>query len=321
MRIIDGHVHIIGDGSSGSGCWYRPHSIWSKFLEYKLAQQFKMPRSSIRGCLDECYVSHLVELVRASSLDAILILAMEIPYDDNGNPLDAGAVFVPNDYVLKLARKYPEFIPAVAIHPARADALDELDRCLAAGSRVLKLLPNCQNINCSDPRFKPFWDRLAENGMVLLSHTGGELTLPVINAAYADPLTLKLPLECGVNVIAAHCAGRSCLNDPDYTDQLLKMFPLYPNLYGDNSALNSPVRSRALHKILKPPVVDRILHGSDYPIPVNGLGPFLRGHLPISEWLRWQRHTNVLERDYQLKRAMGFPEETFTRLDRLLTAA
>jgi len=47
----------------------------------------------------------------------------------------------------------------------------------------------------------------------------------------------------------------------------------------------------------------------------------LRGQLPFGAWRRCQRHTNVLERDYQLKRAMGFPEETFTRLDRLLTAA
>lgn len=321
MRKIDGHVHIIGDGSSGSGCWYRHHSVWSKLLEYIVAFNCKLPLSSINGSLDECYVQRLIEQVRSSSLDAVLILAMEIPYDDSGNPLKSGALYVPNNYVLKLARKYPEFIPAVAIHPARPDALDELDQCLEAGSRVLKLLPNCQNINCSDPRYKPFWNRLAENGMTLLAHTGGELTLPVLNAAYADPSTLRLPLECGVNVIAAHCAGRSCLCDPDFTDQLLKMFYDYPNLYGDNSALNSPVRSRTLHKILKPTVVERIIHGSDYPIPVNGMGPYLRGQLPFNLWRRWQRHSNVLERDYQLKRAMGFPEETFTRLDGLLNAA
>ena len=156
--------------------------------------------------------------------------------------------------------------------------------------------------------------------MILLAHTGGEFTLPVLNAAYADPQTLRLPLECGVRVIAAHCAGRSCLNDPDYTDQLLKMFHLYPNLYGDNSSLNSPVRSRTLHKILRPDVVERIIHGSDYPIPVNGMGPFLRGRLPLNAWWRWKRHSNVLERDYQFKRAIGFPDETFTRLDSLLTA-
>ena len=118
MRKIDGHVHIVGDGSSGSGCWLRHHSIWSKFLEYIVARHCKLPLASLKGSLDEHYISRLIEQVRSSSLDAILILAMEIPYDDNGNPLESGALYVPNDYVFKLARQYSEFIPAVAIHPA-----------------------------------------------------------------------------------------------------------------------------------------------------------------------------------------------------------
>ena len=110
MRIIDGHVHIIGDGSSGSGCWYRHHSVWSKLLEYIVALNCKLPLSSINGSLDKCYVQRLIEQVRSSSLDAVLILAMEIPYDDSGNPLNSGVLYVPNDYVLKLAREYSEFI-------------------------------------------------------------------------------------------------------------------------------------------------------------------------------------------------------------------
>lgn len=320
MRKIDGHVHIVGDGSSGSGCWYRHHSMWSYFMGKIMARHCKLPPASFKGSLDECYLQRLLEQVRSSSLDAILILAMEVPCDENGDPIDGGAFYVPNEYVLTLARKYSEFIPAIAIHPARIDAIEELNRCLDSGAQVIKLLPNCQNIDCSHPRYKLFWERVAEAKMILLAHTGGELTLPVLNADYADPRTLQLPLECGVRVIAAHCASRSCIKDPDYTDQLIKMFHTYPNLFADNSAINSPVRSRALHKILRPPVLERIIHGSDYPIPVNGAGPFLRGYLSLSTWWRWQRNTNVLERDYRLKKAMGFPLETFTRLDSLLTA-
>ena len=33
---------------------------------------------------------------------------------------------------------------------------------------------------------------------------------------------------------------------------------------------------------------------------------------------QWERQPNVLERDYQLKRAMGFSPETFTRINHLL---
>jgi predicted TIM-barrel fold metal-dependent hydrolase len=248
-----------------------------------------------------------------------LILAQEVPRDDDGVEMNGvGAFFVPNDYVLALGRKHPEFVPAVSIHPSRPDALDELEKCLDAGARVMKCLPNCQNIDCNDARYTGFWTRMSEAGMLLLAHTGGEMSLPVVRPEYADPRTLRLPLELGVTVIAAHCAGRSCLYNPDYTDVLIEMFRRYPNLHGDNSALCSPIRSRTIKKIFRAGIADRIIHGSDFPIPVSGLGPALRGRVKWRDHLVARRESNVLERDYRLKKAMGFPESSFTLLDELI---
>ncbi len=322
LRKIDGHVHLMGDGSSGSGCWFSLKGAWGQLLAHTMMNEIGLPKSVLRGGLDRLYVERLLEQVRNSSLDAILLLAQEVPRDFDGNEMEGvGAFYVPNDYLLKLCSEHPEFIPAVSIHPARPDALEELEKCLEAGARVMKCLPNCQNIDCGDQRFAPFWTRMAEAGMVLLAHTGGEMSLPVVEAKYADPRTLMLPLECGVTVIAAHGAGRSCLWDPDYTVELLEMFNRYPNLYADNSALCSPIRSRTLKALLKPELHGRVIHGSDYPIPVSGLGPWLRGRLKWSDYSKWKNETatNVLERDYQLKQAIGFPPETFTLLDRLIT--
>mgnify|MGYP001068843481 CR=1 FL=1 len=97
---------------------------------------------------------------------------------------------------------------AVSIHPARRDALDELDRCLERGARALKLLPNCLDVNCSLPRYDSFWEKMAAAGLPLLAHTGGEMTVPVANPRYQDPEFLRRPLEIGVKVIAAHAASR-----------------------------------------------------------------------------------------------------------------
>ena len=69
---------------------------------------------------------------------------------------------------------------------------------------------------------------MAEKKIIFLSHTGGEMTLPVMKKAYADPRVLTLPLECGVTCIAAHCAGGSYPGDRDYTDDLLQMFKEFP---------------------------------------------------------------------------------------------
>ena len=106
---------------------------------------------------DQTYVAHLLRLVRQSSLGAIVILAQDQVYDDAGKLMEgAGSFYVPNDYVLRLSRQHKEFLPAVSIHPARPDAIAELDRCVAEGAVMMKCLPNCQNIDCSDRGIGPF---------------------------------------------------------------------------------------------------------------------------------------------------------------------
>jgi hypothetical protein len=171
----------------------------------------------MKGDLDRLYVERLVELVRSSSLGAAVILAHDQVYSGEGKLIEGiGSFYVPNEYVLRLARKHPEFLPAVSIHPARRDAFEELERCLTDGAVMMKCLPNCHNIDCNDRRYQKFWERMAEAGLPLLAHTGGEHTVPVVRRELSDPRTLELPLQCGVKVIAAHCGTKSGLFDPEY---------------------------------------------------------------------------------------------------------
>ena len=102
-----------------------------------------LPRSALKGDLDGLYVERLLELVRTSSLGRVVILAHEQVYDVHGRLMERfGSVYVPNDYVLKLAREHPVLLPAVSIHPAQVDALEELNRCIAAGAVRMKCPPN-----------------------------------------------------------------------------------------------------------------------------------------------------------------------------------
>jgi len=320
MRKIDCHVHLVGDGSAESGCWFRLDTLFRRVQARVMLHGAGIDAKYLNGGLDDIYAETLATFVQESSLDAVVLLAQDIPYDDAGNALPEKAGFyVPNDYLFRVVENYPDvFIPAVSIHPGRRDAMEELQRCINRGARVLKLLPNCLNIDFSRERFRPFWKCMATSDMILLSHTGGEKTLPVMRPEFADPKRLRLPLECGVTVIAAHSAGRSAIFDPDYTADLLKLFKEYPNLYGDNSALCSLNRARTLPKILKEALMPRIIHGSDYPIPITGFGPWMSRVLSWKNYRNCQKIGNVIERDYQLKRAIGFPEETYTRMGELL---
>jgi hypothetical protein len=318
---IDLHVHAVGNGSHGTGCWYRPRG-WTRLGQPFMLRDFGLPASAIDADLDALYALKLLSWVRASSLDAVVLLAQDEPHDRDGRRLTGIAShYVPNRYVLDLAAAHPEFLAGISIHPARPDALEELDLCLSRGAALLKCLPNCQNINWNDHRYTRFLERMAEAGLPLLAHTGGEHTLPVVNARLADPRVLVRPLEIGVTCIAAHCGTASGLFDTDYFDVFADLAARFPNLYGDNSAFNVPnrrLRRRHLDRCLSGPLAERILHGSDAPVPIFGITPLLRGYISRRAHDLGRQEKNPLERDCLIKRAMGFSEETFTRAASLL---
>jgi uncharacterized protein len=321
LRRVDLHVHMVGNGLHGSGCWLRL-SGWHRWLAGFMLRQVGFPADTLSGDLETIYTNAVLDWIRDSSLDAVVLLAHEQVHDPDGSPRpDLGSMFVPNDVVLDLARQHPEFLAGVSIHPARPDAIGELERCAEAGAVLMKCLPNCQNIDCSDKRYAPFWRRMAELGLPLLAHTGGEHTVPVINAAYADPKLLRLPLECGVTVIAAHCATKSGLGDRDYFDDWRAMLGECPNLYGDISAMVSLNRCGHLRECLEPDIAPRILHGSDFPVPVFGHRLWLQGAFDYQTFRRIQSEKNPLERDWRFKEAMGFTEEILTRPAGLLRSA
>ncbi|NWK55565.1 amidohydrolase family protein [Verrucomicrobiaceae bacterium N1E253] len=319
LRTIDCHVHLVGDGSSGSGCWFELPTLWKRFLAKQMIKGLGLPMSVLESEMDERYAENLVMQIELSDLDAAVVLAQDLAYDREGRPLDGAQFYIPNEWVAALAKKYPEqVIPACSIHPGRSDAMDELERCIDAGMPVMKLLPNCLNIDYDDDRYLPFWQRVADAGMILLSHTGGEMTVKVYDPSFGDPKKLATVLDCGVTVIAAHAAGRSGLFDPDWTEDLIAMFGRYPHLYTDNSALCTPNRARTLKHLFSEDVQSRVIHGSDYPVPVSGFGPWMVGKLGWSQYRALSQEKNILQHDLMLKREMGFDAGVFTRMDALL---
>ena len=318
---IDCHIHVVGNGTGGTGCWYQPRGI-TKYGAPFMLRGVGLPRSALTGDLDGLYAEQMLRFVRASSVDAAVILAQDEPRRDDGSIIEgASSFYVPNDFVLRLAREHREFLPAVSIHPARRDASDELERCLREGAVMLKCLPNCQNIDWNDRRYTGFLERMAESGLILLAHTGSERTLPVIAPKLADPRVLTRALEIGVTCIAAHSGTGTMVIDPDYFEIFAEMTRRFSRLYGDNSALasvNFRLRPKALARMLEPELAARILHGSDVPVPVTGAVLWALGLLSWREWRATARLANPVERDAQIKSALGFGEETFTRLAGLL---
>jgi len=319
---IDCHVHVIGTGKHGSGCWYRPRGL-TRIGEPLLLRSMGLRTADLRGNFEVIYENALLAQVRASGLDAVVVLAQEEPYRDDGTLIaDTGSFYVPNDYVLELARRHREFLPAVSIHPARRDSLAELERCIEGGAVMLKCLPNCQNIDWNDLRYRPFLERMAEAGLILLAHTGSERTMPVLRPDLATPRMLTQALEVGVTCIAAHCGTGMFALDPDYFGEFVAMTKRYPNLYGDNSALaglSLRFRPSHLRRIREDEeLAARILYGSDLPVPPSGLVMAALGMMGWGDYVASREHKQPLSRDIMLKRALGFPAASETRLAGLL---
>jgi uncharacterized protein len=320
---IDCHVHVVGTGTSGTGCWYRPRGLTRIGAPF-LVRAVGLTMRDLRGPdFDRVYAERILAYVRgAATIDRALLLAHELPYRSDGTPLPEQASFyVSNEHVLGLAQAHPEFLAGVSIHPSRKDALEELEKCLSGGAAALKCLPNVQGIDWNDTKHTRFLERMAEEGLPLLAHTGSERTMPVMDHKLASPRVLTRALEIGVTCIAAHCGTGLMVLDPDYFDVFAEMCARFPNLYGDNSALaalNFRLRRSALQRMKEEPLASRILHGSDLPVPSSGLLPWAGRMLPWHKYRAAASVENTLERDAYLKRELGFSEATFTRAGGLL---
>ncbi len=318
---IDMHVHVAGIGTGETGCFVSERFRNSFFFLIDMWAA-GVPHWRIEEAGDQLYVQKLLETVRESRTTArAVILALDGVYDAQGRlDREQTTLYVPNDYVLRLAREHGEFLPGVSIHPARRDAIEELDRVAEAGAVLVKWLPNTQRIDPAERRFLPFYRRLAHHRMPLLCHTGEEYALSAGDQRAGDPKRLLLALEEGVTVIAAHCGSLGEEGGRTYLEDFFGLLDRYSNLFGDISALTQINRRHTLSRLLDEEVMARLLHGSDYPLPFFPLASplYFMGRISFSLSLRIQRIGNVLDRDVATKRGLGVPESIFTKAEEVL---
>jgi predicted TIM-barrel fold metal-dependent hydrolase len=281
----DHHTHMLALGTSVKDAWVNP-TMLSGFNLERLKFRFYVSASGVKdlAAADEQYVARLVRLTRAAApTGRFLILAFDKHYNIDGSVnLAKTTMYVPNDYVVGLANKYPDlFIPVISIHPYRIDALKELERWTQAGVRYLKWLPNAMGVDPGNSAVEPFYRRMKERRMILLSHTGDEQAVEAAeDQRLGNPLLLRKPLDLGVRVVAAHAAslGRCADLDSGGTKEM-RCFDLfmrlmdearyYGLLFGDISAMlqfnrmPDPVLTLLKRQDLHP----RLVNGSDYPLP------------------------------------------------------
>lgn len=226
---------------------------------------------------------------------------------------------VPHDWVFEVCRRHPELLPGPSVHPARPDALEVLDDCIARGAVLLKWLPSTQGMDPADPRHRPFYRRMADAGLPLLVHSGGsENTFPEVDPALARLERLRLPLEEGVVVVVPHLAAPVALRrDPDERPLLREWLERFPSLWVDDSGMCNPARAAGLATgVGDAGLMERTLHGSDYPVPCNAI--WFPRRIPPRRLLSLERIRNPLQKDLSIKRALGRPDAPLHRAANVL---
>jgi hypothetical protein len=265
--VIDCHVHLAALRTKDNGCDISPRLLNSSLFRFLSWKQGLPIEDAAR--FNQKYVEDLLsELRRSRYVEQAVLLGMDGVYDSNGRLDDGKTEFlVGNDYVLNLAGSYPDkFLSGVSINPQRRDAVEELERCAAAGAVLVKVLPNSQGFDPGDRRYVPFYRKLAQLKLPLLSHVGYEFTLAGQDQSAGDPDRLRTALDEGVTVIAAHGCSTGLVFYERYVPTFLNLVRLYPNFYSDVSALTLPNRFGMLLRLRRHPETHtRLLFGTDYP--------------------------------------------------------
>ncbi len=277
MKTIDIHTHLLNPAVSFD-------RLFDRLVIPFFANSLGVDPKALRRDPWETYVQAMADAVAQSAIvEQSCLFAVDARLDRKGRELHRdGTVCADTRDVLGVVQRFPEqFIPFLSINPRRPGALEHLDEYSEAGCRGAKFLQNYWEMDLNDESLIPYYEKLASLNLPLVVHVGSEMTI-ASKRAYEGSAMLRLPLDCGVTVIAAHMGlgqidhwaqpWRNLSRNPRWFDadyhHILELLETEDRLYGDLSALLIPMRARALeHLAAQKHVHHKLLFGTDYPVP------------------------------------------------------
>lgn len=330
-QVWDMHTHIAGVGDGGTGVEINPQ-MESLAHPWQSLQKLIYMRASCAttgsGKVDQEFEARLTALVNALPTGAKAVLfAFDHHYTETGAiNREHSAFHVPNAYARRWVQTNPaRYQWAASIHPYRHDALAELARATEGEhpAVAIKWLPAAMGMDPASPKCIPFFKALAQLNLPVIVHCGEEKAVHGGNTQHlGNPLRLRHALDLGVRVVVAHCASTGEDTDEDApSKKRVPSFDLFARLmdspqyrgrlFGDISAIaqrNRPIE-RIQTIIARTDWHDRLLNGSDYPLPaIFQLTPLSRfvsaGMITKQEkaMISALREHNALAGDLALKR-------------------
>lgn len=304
-NLIDVHVHIAAFPNGKNGCCMSPgfqKGVLVRLVKWKLGLKGNAPDE-----INEFYVDRLLSDLKSSRFVAkVVVLALDGVYDESGNfDVNKTHMMIGNDFVHAIVEKHPnELLFGASVNPQRRDALEELDRVIEKGAKLIKVLPPSQVFDPMNPRYRPYYRRLADRKIPLLCHIGYEFSVTAGKQSFGFPENLRLALDEGVNVIGAHACSSAVFVQGRFYKMYLDLMKSYKNFYVDLSAVTLPNRASIVYHLRHHPEhFDRFLFGTDYPLSSYAT-PFLGSLSPRMQWRLW-RTKNIFDKQALTLQEMG----------------
>ncbi len=277
VKTLDIHTHLLNPA-------VKFERLFDRLAVRFFARRLGIEPARLRADPYGAYVQAMADALRASrQVDRACLFPVDARFDTCGRQTHRDpTVCAFTEDVLAVAARHPDcFIPFLSVNPQRPGALELLEQYAQLGCRGAKFLQNYWRLDLNQEKFVPYYEKLRDLGLPLVIHLGSEFAIDS-SARYEGNDMLRLPLACGVTVIAAHMSlgriehrllpWRNLSRDPRFFDRdyfrLLEMLERHPNLYADTASILVPLRARALpHLARQHQVHHKILFGSDYPVP------------------------------------------------------
>ncbi len=147
-----------------------------------------------------------------------------------------------------------------SIHPFDPDFAAHIQLLQENGIPGIKLHPNYQGFDLSDPRVVPFFTALRDAGFFVLSHTGfdpGYVDAPSV--AGPEQIATLLTAVPGLKFVAGHLGGEC--GYPDHATDLLLPFE---NCWIDTATMYFRDDAPEAQRIAREWPADRMVFGTDY---------------------------------------------------------
>ncbi|SJM91899.1 Amidohydrolase 2 [Crenothrix polyspora] len=331
----DCHTHIVGVGDSASGITISRNMNAPLLHPIQTIQHWAYANAACTGKVggeDVAFVTRLLALLEVLPKGAkAMLYAFDKAHGANGDADHINtSFFVPNEYAMSLAKRYPERFEWVAsIHPYRPDCVAVLQQAVTDGARAVKWLPPAMGIDPASAQCDRFYKAAADLNIPIISHGGEEKAVHGINQPlFGNPLRLRRALDAGVRVVIAHCATIG--DDLDDDGRKIRSFDIFAKLmaenqwqdrlFGDISAIILRNRDTEVLKTLLTETTwhNRLLNGSDYPLtgvlPLISVQAFVKAGLLTEdtiEPLQTLQDYHPFRFDFVLKRSLSWQGQRF----------